>query len=118
MLHEELDERLPALPAIDATTQIRIERDRALDKPGRNARVPEPARVHERTTDLDPLIRSICIAGSPRFFEPHANCLFVTKRGENGKCLWQCVLSREEVQHSCRSGEDQVLPRSAFDLQA
>ena len=61
MLDQELDECLPALPAIDATTQIRIERDRALEKPQRNARVPEPARVHQRATDHDPLIRSFCV---------------------------------------------------------
>ncbi len=30
MLDQELDERLPALPAIDATPQLRIEGDRAL----------------------------------------------------------------------------------------
>src|SRR5215813_4089909 len=100
MLDQELDERLPALPAIDATTQIRIERDRALDEPQRKVRVLEPARIHQRSTDHDSLSNSFCIVALLRFVYTSANRLIVAKRGENGKSQRQYVFSREKLQHS------------------
>ena len=108
MLDQELDEGLPALPAIDAATQIRIERDRAVDEQRRDARVPEPARVHQRAIDLALL----------RFVERGAKRRLVTERGKDGQRPRQRVLSREQVQHSRGARADHVLPRLALDRRA
>src|SRR5437660_7234278 len=79
MLHEELDECLPALRAIDAITQIRIEHDRTLEEPRRDGRVLEPACVHQRAPDHDSLIKSFWVVALARFLEPRANRLIVAK---------------------------------------
>ena len=118
MLDEELDECLSARRAIDAITQIRIERDRTLEEPRRDGRVLEPACVHQRAPDHDSLIKSFCVVALARFLEPRANRLIVAQRGEDGKRARQHLLSREHVQHSRCARVDQVLPRPAFDRQA
>src|SRR5687767_2075793 len=74
MLDQELDKRLAVLPAIDAPAEIRVERDRTLEKPRRDGRVPEPARVHQRPIDRDPVV------ALRRFLEPRPNRLVVAKR--------------------------------------
>src|SRR4051812_30231263 len=100
MFDQELDEGLLSLPASDATAQIGVERDRALEDPRRNASMPEATRAHQRAPDYSSLIGSAFVAAlfaRARFVEPGANRLVIAECREDQKGARQCILSREQV---------------------
>src|SRR6185436_20594540 len=111
MLNQKLDECLTAIPPIDAPTQIRIKRDRALDESHRHTRMLEPTRAQQRASNLDPFISAFLVAA----LEERANAIVVAERGENEQCRRQGLFSREQVQQSRRAGVDHVLPGLPLD---
>src|SRR6185503_7637370 len=100
------------MPAVDATTKLRIERDRAFEQPPRDACMPETARRHERLMNASLLIGDfLCATRSARLLEQRAHHRIIAERGENLQRLRQRVSSREQMEHARRARLDHVLPR-------